>query len=91
MGVEGRRVTAGRAKKAAPPYFSHEFIIQNHGDVSKLMLLINSLLFQIMSCVLMFVVVGFMFQATLPFSQMLVVPQYNITASQNETTPGAGN
>jgi len=74
MGVETRRAIAGRSKKAAPPYFSHEFIIQNHGDI--------------MSCILMFIVMGFLFQATLPFSQMLIVPQYNTTFENNTTTEG---
>lgn len=65
MGFEARRVAATRAKKAPPPYFSHEFIIANHGDI--------------MSCVLMVVVLGFMFQATVPLSQMVVMPQHNET------------
>ncbi|PIO56474.1 hypothetical protein TELCIR_22126, partial [Teladorsagia circumcincta] len=48
MGVETRRATAGgRHKKTTPPIFSHEFVIQNHGDI--------------MSCVLMVFIVGLMF------------------------------
>lgn len=48
MGVETRRTaTGGRHKKATPPIFSHEFVIQNHGDI--------------MSCVLMVFIVGLMF------------------------------
>ncbi|KAI6223579.1 TLC domain-containing protein [Aphelenchoides fujianensis] len=74
MGVESRRSTAARAKKNPPPYFSHEFIISNHGDI--------------MSCILMVIVVGFMFQATLPFSQLLVVPQYNQSVQQNNESVG---
>jgi hypothetical protein len=31
----------------------------------------------------MVIVVGLMFQATLPFSQMLIVPQYNTTFENN--------
>jgi translocating chain-associated membrane protein 1 len=69
MGVEARRAATGRTKKASPPYFSHEFIITNHGDI--------------MSCILMLIVVGLMFQVTLPFSQMLIVPQYNTTFENN--------
>lgn len=68
MGVETRR-GIGRAKKAAPAYFTHEFIITNHGDIT--------------SCILMFIVIGLMFQVTLPFSQMLIVPQYNTTFENN--------
>lgn len=48
MGIEARRAAAGRTKKASPPILSHEFIIQNHGDI--------------MSCILMLIVLGFMFQ-----------------------------
>jgi translocating chain-associated membrane protein 1 len=68
MGVETRRAI-GKSKKASPPYFSHEFIITNHGDI--------------MSCILMFIVIGLMFQVTLPFSQLLIVPQYNTTFENN--------
>uniref|UniRef100_A0A1I7X9J0 Elongation of very long chain fatty acids protein n=1 Tax=Heterorhabditis bacteriophora TaxID=37862 RepID=A0A1I7X9J0_HETBA len=48
MGMETRRAAAGgRHKKTSPPILSHEFIIQNHGDI--------------MSCVLMVFIVGLMF------------------------------
>ncbi|KAI6215950.1 TLC domain-containing protein [Aphelenchoides besseyi] len=74
MGVEARRAGAVRGKKNPPPYFSHEFVITNHGDI--------------MSCILMVIVLGFMFQVTLPFSQLLVVPQYNTTFQQtNDSAP----
>lgn len=49
--VELRRSMGGRGKKASPPFLSHEFIIQNHGDI--------------MSCLLMIVVVGLLFQVIL--------------------------
>ena len=49
MGIEAtRRAALGRTKKQAPPILSHEFIIQNHGDL--------------ISCLIMLVMVGFMFQ-----------------------------
>jgi|UniRef100_A0A914DER9 translocating chain-associated membrane protein 1 len=64
MGIESRRA-ATRPKKASPPILSHEFIIQNHGDI--------------MSCILMLVILGFMFQITAPLAQIMVVPQYNET------------
>ncbi|MFH4976747.1 hypothetical protein AB6A40_003456 [Gnathostoma spinigerum] len=63
MGVESRRAFGGRGKKSSPPILSHEFIIQNHGDI--------------MSCILMIVVVGLLFQATSRFASVFVVPQYN--------------
>jgi translocating chain-associated membrane protein 1 len=63
MGAETRRAIGARSKKSSPPILSHEFVIQNHGDI--------------MSCVLMLAVLGFMFQATTPISQLLVLPQYN--------------
>jgi translocating chain-associated membrane protein 1 len=63
MGVEVRRAAAARSKKASPPIFSHEFIIQNHGDI--------------MSCLLMVIALGFFFQLSTPFSTLFVLPQYN--------------
>lgn len=49
--VELRRSMGGRGKKTSPPFLSHEFIIQNHGDI--------------MSCLLMVVVIGLLFQVIL--------------------------
>ncbi|VDN04030.1 unnamed protein product [Thelazia callipaeda] len=63
--VELRRSMGGRGKKASPPFLSHEFIIQNHGDI--------------MSCLLMIVVVGLLFQGTSAIASIFVVPQYNET------------
>ncbi|VDN33988.1 unnamed protein product [Gongylonema pulchrum] len=63
--VELRRSMGGRGKKASPPFLSHEFIIQNHGDI--------------MSCILMVVVVGLLFQGTSAFASIFIVPQYNDT------------
>ncbi|MEO0333692.1 MAG: hypothetical protein AAF223_18785 [Bacteroidota bacterium] len=50
MGQESLRRLGGRGKKASPPVLSHEFVIQNHGDI--------------MSCVVMLVFGGFMFQVS---------------------------
>ncbi|CAB3406262.1 unnamed protein product [Caenorhabditis bovis] len=61
--VENRRAGNVRAKKAQPPIFSHEFVIQNHGDI--------------MSCVLMIVIVGMMFPLTASVAHIFVGPQYN--------------
>ncbi|VDN57384.1 unnamed protein product [Dracunculus medinensis] len=65
--VELRRVMGGRTKKNSPPIFSHEFIIQNHGDI--------------MSCILMIFIVGLIFQGTTAFASIFIVPQYNETIS----------
>ncbi|CAJ0930838.1 unnamed protein product, partial [Mesorhabditis belari] len=66
MGAEGRRAAVAK-KKTSPPILSHEFVIQNHGDI--------------MSCILMLIVIGFMFPATASLSAIFVVPQYNETVS----------
>ncbi|KAK6008924.1 Longevity-assurance protein [Ostertagia ostertagi] len=67
MGVETRRATAGgRHKKTTPPIFSHEFVIQNHGDI--------------MSCVLMVFIVGLMFPLS-AYCYRFVAPQYNETVN----------
>ncbi|CAJ0574765.1 unnamed protein product, partial [Mesorhabditis spiculigera] len=68
MGAEARRAATAK-KKGNPPILSHDFIIQNHGDI--------------MSCILMLVVVGFMFPTTAPLSSIFVVPQYNETVAVN--------
>ncbi|KJH52254.1 Longevity-assurance protein [Dictyocaulus viviparus] len=88
MGGETRRITAGgRHKKSTPPVLSHEFIIQNHGDI--------------MSCVLMVLIVGLMFpvgfeyterrlnpltlnesnEVTASMCSIFVAPQYNKTVN----------
>uniref|UniRef100_A0A7E4VYU2 TLC domain-containing protein n=1 Tax=Panagrellus redivivus TaxID=6233 RepID=A0A7E4VYU2_PANRE len=67
MGVEVRRAVPSRGKKAAPPILSHEFVIQNHGDI--------------MSCILVVIAVGFFFSQTTPLSALFVLPQYNETVA----------
>ena len=49
----------------AVPYLSHEFVIQNHGDI--------------VTCVFMVFIVGLMFQVTAPLASLFVVPQHNAT------------
>lgn len=56
------------------PYFSHEFIIQNHGDI--------------VTCVSMLFVIGLMFQTTAPIASAFVAPKHNITEI-NESQPGS--
>uniref|UniRef100_A0A1I8A3K2 Translocating chain-associated membrane protein n=1 Tax=Steinernema glaseri TaxID=37863 RepID=A0A1I8A3K2_9BILA len=69
MGVDRRIAAAAgsRGKKSSPPIMSHEFVIQNHGDI--------------MSCLLMVIVIGFMFNYTAPLANVFVLPQYNETVS----------
>uniref|UniRef100_A0A0N5A323 TLC domain-containing protein n=1 Tax=Parastrongyloides trichosuri TaxID=131310 RepID=A0A0N5A323_PARTI len=65
MGHESRRILANRIKKPPAPLWSWEFFCQNHGDI--------------MSCILMFIIIGFMFGLTNPISSVFVLPQYNET------------
>jgi len=55
-----------------PPFFSHEFVIQNHADI--------------VSCVAMVFIIGLMFQATNPFAVLFVSLQHNVTTEANEET-----
>ncbi|CAO4374258.1 unnamed protein product [Caenorhabditis nigoni] len=57
------------SKKAQPPVFSHDFVIQNHGDI--------------MSCIVMVFIVGLMFPSTHSLASIFIAPQYNGT--YNET------
>jgi hypothetical protein len=54
-----------RKSGKTPSYFSHEFIIQNHGDI--------------VTCVVMVFIVGLMFQVTHPLASSFVVPKYNLS------------
>ncbi|CAD6195420.1 unnamed protein product [Caenorhabditis auriculariae] len=63
--VEARRGGGARHKKATPPILSHDFVIQNHGDI--------------MSCILMVFIVGLMFPLTSPLAAVFIAPQYNET------------
>jgi hypothetical protein len=53
----------GTAKNV--PYLSHEFVIQNHGDI--------------VTCVFMVFIVGLMFQVSAPLASLFVAPAYNLT------------
>ncbi|CAI2350030.1 unnamed protein product [Caenorhabditis sp. 36 PRJEB53466] len=53
------------SKKVQPPILSHEFIIQNHGDI--------------VSCIVMVFIVGLMFPLTHGIASYFVSPQYNGT------------
>ncbi|KAK6060427.1 hypothetical protein COOONC_01913 [Cooperia oncophora] len=56
-----------RQMRNFPPIFSHEFVIQNHGDI--------------MSCVLMVFIVGLMFPLSASMCSVFVAPQYNETVN----------
>lgn len=59
----GFRKRTGNNKQV--PYLSHEFIIQNHGDIA--------------TCVCMAFIVGLMFQTTTPLASAFVAPKHNVT------------
>jgi translocating chain-associated membrane protein 1 len=54
------------------PYLSHEFIIQNHGDIA--------------TCACMVFIVGLMFQISTPLASTFIVPKHNLT-EMNSTSP----
>lgn len=57
-----------------PPIFSHEFVIQNHGDI--------------VSCVAMIFVTGLMMQATSPWAYTFIAIHHNVTSDiENPTVP----
>lgn len=62
------RKRVGNSKNV--PYFSHEFVIQNHGDIA--------------TCMAMVFIIGFMFQSTTPFAAAFISPQYNINELVSE-------
>jgi translocating chain-associated membrane protein 1 len=70
-GVRGKRPGASKSV----PYFSHEFIIQNHGDIA--------------TCICMVFVVGLMFQTSAPLASTFIAPKHNITDMDQAKTPGA--
>lgn len=62
-----------KKKTKNPPFFTHEFVIQNHADI--------------VACVAMVFVVGLMFQVSSPLASVFIVMQHNVTASV-EVQPG---
>lgn len=69
MGVGIRK----RPGTKALPYFSHEFIIQNHGDIA--------------TCLCMVFVVGLMFQVTSPLATSFITPSYNVSDPTSTQSP----
>lgn len=57
----------------AIPYLSHEFIIQNHGDIA--------------TCVCMVFIVGLMFQTTSPLASAFIAPKHNVTELDPTNSP----
>ncbi|PAV78368.1 hypothetical protein WR25_04821 [Diploscapter pachys] len=69
--VETRRA-GPRHKKSSPPILSHEFVIQNHGDI--------------ITCFVMLFLFGLMFPLTSSTAMLFVVPQYNETKTTTAET-----
>lgn len=65
----GFRKRPGNNKQV--PYFSHEFVIQNHGDIA--------------TCLCMVFIVGLMFQTTTPLASAFIAPKHNITELDQPT------
>ncbi|KAF4523478.1 hypothetical protein B566_EDAN004547 [Ephemera danica] len=70
MAVKGGRKTSTKN----PPILSHEFIIQNHGDI--------------VSCVAMLFVIGLMIQITSPVAYMFIALHHNVTSTLIDTDYG---
>lgn len=61
-----------RPGNKAVPYLSHEFIIQNHGDIA--------------TCFCMVFIVGLMFQASSPLASAFIAPKHNVTEITNKAS-----
>lgn len=68
-GFRGRKT--GSSKNL--PYLSHEFIIQNHGDI--------------VTCVFMVFILGLMFQVTAPLASVFIAPKYNLSDYETAKAP----
>jgi len=71
--VSNRSSNMVKKKTKNPPFFSHEFVIQNHADI--------------VACVAMVFVVGLMFQVSSPLASVFIVMHHNVTANV-EVQPG---
>lgn len=65
VAVKGRKSSSKN-----PPIFSHEFVIQNHGDI--------------VSCVAMIFITGLMVQATSPWAYTFIAVHHNITSDAED-------
>lgn len=69
VAIKGRK-----SSNKNPPIFSHEFLIQNHGDI--------------VSCIAMVFVVGLMVQATSPWAYTFIAIHHNVSSeSENPSAP----
>ncbi|PAA51924.1 hypothetical protein BOX15_Mlig028829g2 [Macrostomum lignano] len=65
--------TKGTKKKYKnTSYFSHDYIIANHGDI--------------VSFIAMVIVIGLMFQVTAPVSKLFIMLQHNVTIRSNQAS-----
>uniref|UniRef100_U5EL95 Protein transporter of the tram translocating chain-associating membrane superfamily n=1 Tax=Corethrella appendiculata TaxID=1370023 RepID=U5EL95_9DIPT len=65
-------IKPGMGRKSSnknPPFFSHEFVIQNHADI--------------VSCVAMVFVIGLMLQATNSLASIFIALHHNVTGAEN--------
>ncbi|KAK7086723.1 Translocating chain-associated membrane protein [Halocaridina rubra] len=62
-----------RKSNKNPPFFSHEFVIQNHADI--------------VSCVAMVFVLGLMFQYTSPLASVFIAVQHNSSDIETAEAP----
>ncbi|XP_047530946.1 translocating chain-associated membrane protein 1 [Vanessa atalanta] len=61
----GVKPAIGRKSNKNPPFFSHDFVIQNHADI--------------VSCVVMVFLVGLMVQSTSPVASLFISLHHNVT------------
>lgn len=65
VAIKGRK-----SSNKNPPIFSHEFVIQNHGDI--------------VSCIAMVFVIGLMVQATSPWAYTFIAIHHNVSSEIEE-------
>ncbi|XP_041975418.1 translocating chain-associated membrane protein 1 [Aricia agestis] len=61
----GSKAAIGRKSNKNPPFFSHEFVIQNHADI--------------VSCAVMVFLVGLMVQSTSPVASLFISLHHNVS------------
>ncbi|XP_050360361.1 translocating chain-associated membrane protein 1 [Nymphalis io] len=61
----GVKPAIGRKSNKNPPFFSHDFVIQNHADI--------------VSCIVMVFLVGLMVQSTSPVASLFISLHHNVT------------
>ncbi|XP_014246752.1 translocating chain-associated membrane protein 1 isoform X2 [Cimex lectularius] len=57
-----------KSSNKSPPFFSHEFVIQNHADI--------------VSCAALVFVIGLMVQATSPYAYIFIALHHNVSTEQ---------